>query len=1316
MASDYQAISVYNEEQLGKDRASRKSQVAMYTDPVHFIFELLQNADDACATKISFTVTPDQLIIEHNGKLFTESNVKAISYFEKSDKTESGEEITKIGHFGLGFKSVFAYTASPYVYSGQESFKITQLYSVEAVPYPISLKETQTRFVFPFDHLIEKPDYIENRKLKSPEIAYQDIAGKLEKLGADTLLFTKFLEEICWTSLDSNRHYRRKSISINSLTREVCINNGASEQRCYLVFDRPIFWPDDKMIEKQHRPVQIAFGLDKPRKDGGVIRKINNAQLFVFFPTTRETHVGFILQGPYRTNPPRENVFPDDEFNQHLGIQTAELLTESLHQLKELDLLNLNTLSVLPLHQDKFEGHEIFKPLYLQVCEALRTAQLLPKHQGGFASANESRLVRGAKLAEVFDAEQLGMLFGREKLEWLDTSLTINNYPDLHRFLTELVDGIEVSPDTLAPKLTTDFFSKQSSDWLIKFIQYAEKSTDKIKQCQFIRLESGEHVTLRQDDENATAWFAPENSTGLDLIKDFPLVHHKLAENEEVRKFLDKEGIHKIKSVDIVEQRILPKYQDTPFDVDTPFSEYEKAYRADLYQIGKAYADADDEIKEGLNKSLNDIEWLACFHASGNEPDKVFWKTPESTNLYAKPTEKLGFTVPEDKIAYFLHPVVSEALAEFKSINDYLKESIQPIAPLTIVKDFILPSYKIPSEFDEVSYRKDLQWICKAFSGDESVKDELKQSLSSPITWHPPTTWLACVHASGKEPEEIIWRKPKAGDLFAKSVDEQTFRVPENMNGYFLHPSVVDEFRKNESARMYLEKCVNEMDAIVIVEKFILPKYTNPDTKVDFDEALYRPDLQWIGKAYNSNKKYLIADKLKNTAWLACVHASGNHPDDVIWEKSDATRLFKSTETHCEWFTGLEDVDVYFLHPIVKKELNGIADDLISSIGKGELVIKQTPNYQSYVVISNQHGCHKRGLDGFDSNWEITGITQMLTKPRPEQSKILWNLLLINSKCIRGFTESSNRSNWSNIKKKEELSKIGNQLSTSKWLPDKAGIWHKPGELLLTDLPDEFDTGSLSAIKVADKLGMKTPEEEQAINIVAGDDSDLKRLIARYKSASDADRQKMLKIIPQEIPPQPAPSFKDGLNRLNRPQRGSIASNDTDNSGHPLTNPERYQNKVDQAVEEGIKQHESTPQTIRFSPVRESASNKPARDFLYAEYQGKCQITGNTFPKASANANGEAENYFEACSLLSYSNADYLNDAGNMLCVSADTMAKLKNASFEWLDDLEPIIERFKNREMENVKMKIKLAGEECVITWSERHSVRLVALYDKAS
>lgn len=68
-----------------------------------------------------------------------------------------------------------------------------------------------------------------------------------------------------------------------------------------------------------------------------------------------------------------------------------------------------------------------------------------------------------------------------------------------------------------------------------------------------------------------------------------------------------------------------------------------------------------------------------------------------------------------------------------------------------------------------------------------------------------------------------------------------------------------------------------------------------------------------------------------------------------------------------------------------------------------------------------------------------------------------------------------------------------------------------------------------------------------------------------------------------------------------------------------------------------------------------------------------------------------------------------------MLSVSADTMAKFKHASFEWIDDLEATIETFTKRtagDIEDVKVKIRLGGEKCEITWSERHFAKLNALY----
>ena len=373
MASDYASISRYNEEQLGKDRASRMTQVAMYADTAHFIYELLQNADDVDADEISFAVYSDQLVVEHNGAPFNEKNVKSISYFGKG-KTD----ITKIGHFGLGFKSVFAYTASPRIHSGSESFEITELYSIAPFPNPNDLDQAWTRFVLPFDHHIKKPNYIEHRKLKSPTDAQKEITEKLCKLGADALLFTKSLRTINMKSDGVSIYCRRTDCRIDDEVREVVIATTDTPTQCFLVFDRSVFWADDRGDKKEYRPVQIAYGLTKPLADGGAIKRLVGTHLHVFFPTDKETHHGIILQGPYRTTPARDNLPEDDDFNKHLVSETAPLLAQSLHRLKTLNLLGLDALAALPLDHERFLPGTFFHPLHTCVRHELTTKQLLP--------------------------------------------------------------------------------------------------------------------------------------------------------------------------------------------------------------------------------------------------------------------------------------------------------------------------------------------------------------------------------------------------------------------------------------------------------------------------------------------------------------------------------------------------------------------------------------------------------------------------------------------------------------------------------------------------------------------------------------------------------------------------------------------------------------------------------------------------------------------------------------------------------------------------------------------------------------------------
>src|SRR6266487_4656612 len=80
------------------DKGIRHSTVEKYPDPVHFVYELLQNAEDQGATEAQFQLFVDHLVFNHNGNPFTRADVKNITGIGNSDKPQ---EANKIGRFGI---------------------------------------------------------------------------------------------------------------------------------------------------------------------------------------------------------------------------------------------------------------------------------------------------------------------------------------------------------------------------------------------------------------------------------------------------------------------------------------------------------------------------------------------------------------------------------------------------------------------------------------------------------------------------------------------------------------------------------------------------------------------------------------------------------------------------------------------------------------------------------------------------------------------------------------------------------------------------------------------------------------------------------------------------------------------------------------------------------------------------------------------------------------------------------------------------------------------------------------------------------------
>src|SRR5260221_7161388 len=116
------------------DKGIRNSTVEKSPDPVHFVYELLQNAEDQGAPGAPFELFTDHLAFHHNGNAFPRSDVENITGIGNSDKPQ---EANKIGRFGIGFKSVFAITDRPQIYTVLEEKPFA--FAIEDLVVPVAI-------------------------------------------------------------------------------------------------------------------------------------------------------------------------------------------------------------------------------------------------------------------------------------------------------------------------------------------------------------------------------------------------------------------------------------------------------------------------------------------------------------------------------------------------------------------------------------------------------------------------------------------------------------------------------------------------------------------------------------------------------------------------------------------------------------------------------------------------------------------------------------------------------------------------------------------------------------------------------------------------------------------------------------------------------------------------------------------------------------------------------------------------------------------------------------------------------------------------
>lgn len=584
-------------------RGIKNSVVEKYSDQAHFIYELLQNADDAKATTARFVLEPNRLIFAHNGtRHFSVSDptkeeedsasgylgdINAITSIANSNKTEAS-----IGKFGVGFKAVFQYTTTPQIYDPEFRFKIERF----IVPIPLDAdfsgrRENETLFVFPFDH----PE-------RTTEEAYGDISDKLRNLSFP-LLFLSGLKEIEFEFGNViglyGKNIKKTYTYDNTIAEHICLTQNAGDEP----YDENL-WLFSRLDDCGRR-YSVGFFMDSD----GKLKPVNEPA-FCFFPTKEVTGLNFILHAPFLLTDSREGIRAGVAHNDRMIQRVAVLAADALEYLRDIGketsthLIEDNIVTIIPVDPEKFSKPSdkrkvSFLPFYQAIREKIKKADLLPSADG-YISSKDAYWAAGTQLPQLFSNAQLADITGNENAHWVFTTLGRNEIQQSDKALHSYIDSLvftNINEDAILTGrtrtfayvhgnrqylesikgITAAFIEAQSFEWLHRFYKWLSetKHRKEISKTRPVFLDQNRRAVAAFDDKNQLILFLPVKD-----VEGYTVVHLELLKNLETKKFIiDDIGIKQPSLKDQIYNIILPQYsKGGVIDTDSHFNMFFEYY------------------------------------------------------------------------------------------------------------------------------------------------------------------------------------------------------------------------------------------------------------------------------------------------------------------------------------------------------------------------------------------------------------------------------------------------------------------------------------------------------------------------------------------------------------------------------------------------------------------------------------------------------------------------------------------------------------------------------------------------------------------
>lgn len=758
----------------------------IYPESAHFVYELLQNADDCCATEASFIISKTNLVFKHNGtehftisedmeNVYPYGHINSITAYCSTKTDKDGQ----IGKFGIGFKSVYQYTEIPEIYDDVFKFLIQN----RRIPYIIN-----------HDHPLRKEgETLFDLKFKNPKDDYRDILTRLRTL-KDPVLFLPHISKITWKLEESNtiNCYTREENQIgvwqNTQGRFTVLNNNGSIDKLY-VFSRIV------QVPKIQKNVEIRVGYYL--NDDNSINTQIRPNIYCFFPTEEKYHLCFIPHAPFLLTSNRAGLKKNDVngTNEFLHNQLSRLASESLIYLKEIGeknnrlLIDENIFKIISVDD---EVPEVVRNNFIDVVR--KNNLVLSKGKKYLWTDN---VLRG-------DSEDIETLLSREQLSDLYPELGgvvdfVANKKDRRSDIdNEIVEalGIEIlDTESFSKKITVQFLEKQSEGWVDRFYNYIEKHARQLwnkQERKYATISTYPILRLKPIIKTSEGkWVAPYKT----LYDDKPEVFLPMEDGTELRgqhyQFVDKDiynrhksffvalGLHQPEIVDFIDRDILPKYREETIEGDDEeiINDFEQLYRiwqtsndSQKNQIKELllrdyYLRATDGMYHSINEICDDTDTMRLFYGNdGTYLDYPFYlknqkgiSNAEIRNFVILLGIKYDLTV--NKLTGYNYRLVREYDISTRRMPDWWEDyELDGYDPEAITKEISHCIWDYLVRLNKTDLERYLKAKCKGYRNYYQTK-EIFETESTLLLCLKEDDWICIDENTFCKPSEITKRE-----------------------------------------------------------------------------------------------------------------------------------------------------------------------------------------------------------------------------------------------------------------------------------------------------------------------------------------------------------------------------------------------------------------------------------------------------------------------------------------------------------------------------------------------------------------------------